>query len=124
MDPLFALLVLVAGAARAQGFTHAQAEAGKQAYAENCASCHGDALEGVRYGPPLKGGAFAEQWSGKPILDLYEYTSTKMPEENPGALAPDVYAATLAYILQQNGVLAGQQPLTATATWVVPTLRP
>lgn len=119
-----ALVGLAAGPAPAQGFTFAQAEFGQQAYAANCASCHGEALEGVRYGPPLKGGTFAEQWSGKPVRDLYEYTSTKMPEENPGALAPEVYAATLAYILQQNGVPAGPEPLTPAATWLVPALRP
>jgi hypothetical protein len=49
-----------------------------------------------------------------------------MPEENPGTLPAATYAATLAYVLQQNGVAAGEVPLTANAPadWVVPALRP
>jgi mono/diheme cytochrome c family protein len=70
-----AILFAASPPAAAQGiasFTAAQAETGKQAYVANCASCHGEALEGVRYGPPLKGPQFAEHWAGKPIRELYE----------------------------------------------------
>jgi mono/diheme cytochrome c family protein len=107
-------------------FTAAQAEAGKQAYTANCAACHGDALEGVRYGPPLKGLSFTEHWAGKPVRELYEYTATKMPEENPGTLPPETYAAVLAYVLQQNGVAAADVALAPNMppNWVVPPLRP
>jgi mono/diheme cytochrome c family protein len=112
---LSALAAAYAASSNAQTAAGEQAAAGREAYAAHCASCHGDALEGVRYGPPLKGDSFAERWSGKPVQALYEYTATNMPEDNPGGLDAAVYAATLAYILQQNGVAPGPLPLSATA---------
>ena len=38
-----------------------QAEAGKAAYAQNCASCHGDNLQGLT-GPTLRGNQFLGKW--------------------------------------------------------------
>lgn len=114
-----------ASAQTAPKFAEVQPGAGREAYTAHCASCHGDALEGVRYGPPLRGGSFAERWSGQPVRALYEYTATNMPEDNPGGLDAAVYAATLAYVLQQNGVEPAPIPLSAAQPdALLPQLRP
>jgi mono/diheme cytochrome c family protein len=45
-------------------YTTAQAALGRSAYAEHCASCHGDTLDGGQFGGPLRGVLFRQQWGG------------------------------------------------------------
>src|SRR5712691_5798042 len=73
--------------AQSQGvpvFTATQSDEGRAAYAQNCASCHGENLDDGRFGPPLKGTEFLQKWSEKTLEDLFTLTSTKMP---PGQAA-------------------------------------
>ena len=106
-------VALVAGqqapAAAAGPFTAAQADAGRTAYMQNCASCHGQNLAGP---PPLAGQAFMASWGGRTTRDLFAQVQT-MPPEARGALPPDVYLNITAFILQQNGRTPGNAPLTA-----------
>jgi alcohol dehydrogenase (cytochrome c) len=92
-------------------FTAAQAAKGKTAYAKNCASCHGQGLSGSEFAGGLNGTSFGQQWSGKTAESLFTYISTKMPPANPGELGSETYAQVIAYILQQNGVQAGDMEL-------------
>lgn len=92
-------------------FTAEQATRGAQAYAEHCAACHGDALEG-RTGPALKGPDFADPASDFHVGDIFGFISRMMPAMSPGSLDHDTYVAIMAYLLQQNGYPAGQQALT------------
>src|SRR5579862_807855 len=90
-------------------FTSAQAVAGKAAYQQACASCHGANVDDGASGPPLRGAAFLGKYGGKPASDLFTYVSTKMPAGNPGSLGGSEYAQIIAYVLQQNGFATGRK---------------
>jgi len=90
--------------------TAAQAEAGKAAYGVHCAVCHGGNLTNGAYGTPLAGEYFAQKWSGKSVLALFERVK-KMPPPNPDSLEDQLYLDVLAYVLQINGAERGEDPL-------------
>jgi alcohol dehydrogenase (cytochrome c) len=90
-------------------FTSAQAEAGKTAYAQNCASCHGANVDDGEFAPPLRGADFLRKYSGKPATELFNFTTSKMPPGNPGGIPRNVYAEILAFVLQQNGLPTGNK---------------
>lgn len=92
-------------------FTADQAAQGKAAYAQSCGSCHGVNLNGGEFASALKGPTFSQNWGGKNADELFSYINTKMPPANPGQLGPNVNAAIVAYILQQNGIQPGGTPL-------------
>ena len=84
----------------------AQVLEGRTAYAQNCASCHGDSLAGGQFATALKGPAFLAKWgegSGT-VADLYSYIHTSMPPGAAGALPNEIYAAIVALIMRENGV--------------------
>ena len=89
--------VLVWG--QAPMYTAAQAAQGKTTFTQNCASCHGSALDDGEFAPPLRGTVFSQQWGGKTVETLYTYTSTRMPPTGPGSLSGEEYARSVAYIL-------------------------
>lgn len=88
-----------------------QADTGKAIYAEQCASCHGANVDDGPFGPPLKGVEFQQRWGGKSVDTLFDYLDAQMPPAAPGSLGDDQYARVLAFLLQQNGVPPGTQPL-------------
>jgi polar amino acid transport system substrate-binding protein len=98
------------GADKPAVYTDAQATAGATVFANSCAGCHGQNLEGVS-GPPLAGQTFVKNWQGKSADDLFYIISHNMPADNPGSLKPDQYVDVLAFILQKNGYPAGSTPL-------------
>src|SRR5687768_16672591 len=69
-------------------FTAAQAAAGRTAYDQNCAACHGPDLRGV---PALAGPDFIGGWSTRPIKDLLGTIRSSMPPDRPGQLREEVY---------------------------------
>jgi mono/diheme cytochrome c family protein len=117
-----AVLILVSGVvlrARQQPeqqvapvFTSQQADAGRVAYAKNCASCHMPDLSGDNERPPLVGTSFMTTWGGRTTKEFLTYMSGAMPYGAP-ALDGDTYAALTAYILRFNGATAGTEPLSA-----------
>src|SRR5579862_6950151 len=64
-------------------FTAAQAAAGKDAYAKNCASCHGVQLNGSEFASALRGLTFTNNWGGRSAVEIFNYLSTKMPPASP-----------------------------------------
>src|SRR5207237_3670242 len=68
-------------------FTAAQATAGRDGYATNCASCHGRNLDDGEFAPPLKGAEFRLRWGGKSLDALFIDITTRMPTAAPGTLA-------------------------------------
>jgi len=86
-------------------YTAAQANNGEEIYFTFCVSCHPT----VTYTGP----AFKEHWAGKPLSDLYEWISEKMPKNEPGSLTPKQSVEAIAYILKLNKLPAGQAPLAA-----------
>ena len=112
------VLPLAAGAQPAKPVLYSadQASAGAAVYAQSCAACHGQQLEGVA-APALKGSAFGEMATAQGLTaqTLLDVIANTMPQSDPGSLKPEEFAAVTAYILQQNGYPAGSTALTTGA---------
>ena len=89
--------------------TAQDATRGGTLYKQQCASCHGDGLEG-RSGPSLSGGDFRSRW---PTADLIAKINNTMPQDNPGKLSAAQAADLAAYIQQAGPPAAAAQPATA-----------
>jgi S-disulfanyl-L-cysteine oxidoreductase SoxD len=115
-----AVLALAAGASGAPArisvwdgvYTDAQAERGHTLYSQSCARCHGPELWGTYEIPPLVG-RFMPYWSGSKLDALFDYVSTAMPLDHPGALGPGANADILAFILKSNDIPSGSTELSA-----------
>ena len=120
-EALVCLTALASGAGSLHGqenalsYTPQQSEQGRIAYAANCATCHGPHLSDGPLGKPLKGPEFMRKYGGHSVRDLYEITRTTMPSTKPGSLDAVTYAALVAFILHENAVVAGKEPLPADA---------
>ena len=121
-----ALLALAAGfhaTLRAQAtsvadgvYTEEQAKRGATVYGEQCASCHGEKMEGVAdLFPALTGDLFMKNWTGKSVGELYEKIATTMPALDPGSMKPDQVADIVADILSASKYPAGSTALVASA---------
>jgi mono/diheme cytochrome c family protein len=88
-------------------FTVEQAQRGQSVFSKVCSACHG--------GNEFRGPIFALTWMADPIGHLFEHISTTMPQDRPGSLSGEEYAAVLAYFLQLNGRRAGDSKLPADA---------
>jgi mono/diheme cytochrome c family protein len=94
-------------------YTAAQAGRGQAQYTQQCASCHGQSLEGIEIAPPLAGPDFVDKWTGQSMGDLFERIRTTMPKNKPGSLAREAVADITAYILSVNQYPAGSTDLPA-----------
>ena len=83
-------------------YTPEQAKRGATLYANECASCHGAALNGGESAPPLTGGEFFSNWNGLTVGDLFERIRVSMPADNPGKLTREQDADILAFMLNMN----------------------
>jgi len=92
-------------------YTEEQAKRGEPLYAQNCASCHGQSLEGMDMAPGLNGGAFLSNWTGLTVGDLFERIRLTMPQDDPGKLSRQQDADIVAYILLINKFPAGKTEL-------------
>jgi mono/diheme cytochrome c family protein len=79
-------------------------------YKEQCASCHGEALEGT-IGPPMAGDVFLAAWSGRSVAELVDKIHKTMPFNLPGSLSRQQSIDLAAYILQFSKFPAGQTEL-------------
>src|SRR5687768_4018792 len=92
-------------------YSEAQAKRGDALYKENCATCHGDNLEGSGPMPALAGKDFLASWQGKTVGDLYDKTFTTMPATAPGSLTPAQATDIVAYMLAAGRFKAGTADL-------------
>ncbi|HSH75116.1 MAG TPA: PQQ-binding-like beta-propeller repeat protein, partial [Longimicrobiales bacterium] len=97
----------------------AQADAGRNLYEDECASCHLSTLRGTLEAPELAGPNFLAQWGNRPVRALLSYLQGNMPPRASGSLDAEGYARIAAYILRTNGVGAGGVPLTSASAGVV-----
>ncbi len=96
-------------------YTEEQATKGATAYYQNCAMCHGPALDGQSggySGPALKGADFADPSYNFHVDEIFNFVAKLMPAATPGSLPPDQDVTIMAFILKQNGYPAGAQELT------------
>ena len=112
----------------APGFTQTQAAAGRTAYREHCADCHGARLEGPDVAPGLLGTRFDYSWRGKPV-GLLALHVRRMPPESvaePGSVSVEAHTNILAYILRMNGLDSGDielpSDMDALAKLIIPTI--
>ncbi|MCY3842493.1 MAG: cytochrome c [Acidobacteria bacterium] len=91
-------------------YTADQAARGGPVYQEQCASCHGDALEGL-VGPPLAGDGFLSIWSARPVVELVDKIHNTMPLQAAEPLSREQSIDLTAYVLQAGGFPAGQAAL-------------
>src|SRR5690606_22854056 len=120
---LLAAAIMLNLSATAQGqestrdgiYTAQQAAAGATLYTRSCIECHGATLRGGEAGPALTGAGFWNKWNGQPLAAFFQITASTMPVNNPGGFTPAEYASLVAFMLQQNGLPAGDTPLPAAA---------
>ena len=94
-------------------FTEEQVERGREAYMNNCASCHGEDLVGTTAEiPTLTAPAFRWSWQTRTIAEKFERIHTTMPPTSPGSLEDQTYADIVAYILNFNDYPTGEIELT------------
>ena len=82
-------------------YTTAQADRGEELATANCFGCH--------VAPEWSG--LVRAWSGRPLRELYQLIRLTMPQDNPGSLSREEYAAVVSYILELSGAAAGPTPL-------------
>jgi cytochrome c len=96
-------------------------KAGAQLYGEQCTSCHGDKLQGIRDpnlpqggGPALIGGRGTLNTPNFKITvesywpyatTLYDYVLRAMPYTAPGSLKPDEVYSLVAFILGEGNII-------------------
>lgn len=97
-------------------FTAAQAQAGQAAYKQQCEACHLADFSGSGDAPAVTGPDFRSKWGPRAVNELFTYLVQTMPPTNPGVLGEQGTLNVLAYLLQINGAVPGQQPLTATVS--------
>ena len=89
---------------------------GEDVYAQHCASCHGEDLEGMsEIGAPRLIGGRDTLDSDAPVKTIesywphastvYDYVHRAMPLQSPGSLDPDQVYAVTAYILGRAGIV-------------------
>lgn len=83
-------------------YTAEQAAEGKAVYQRVCSSCH--TLDWYQ-------GEALRAWDGASVYGLFEIILVGMPQDNPGSLPRKSYVDVLAYILELNGLPAGETPL-------------
>ena len=86
-------------------YTEEQATRGRDTYQMQCKSCHTPASH--------TGVTFASWWDRKPLSELFQFVTTRMPKNEPGSLQPDEYADVVAYLLKLNEMPSGREELPA-----------
>lgn len=94
-------------------FDSEQVAHGKALYADSCAKCHGDKLEG-NVAPALSGPAFAPAAKSHiTVGGIYQYMASNMPADKPGQMKDGEYADLMAYLLYVNGYDSGKTSMSA-----------
>ncbi len=91
-------------------YSSQQAARVKPIYEEQCASCHGTALEGA-VGGPLTGDGFLANWSGRPLSNLVDKIQKTMPFDSPGTLSRQQSIDLAAYMFEVGKFPAGRAEL-------------
>jgi S-disulfanyl-L-cysteine oxidoreductase SoxD len=91
-------------------YTQAQAKRGEAVYSTSCIGCH----EGRDAdGPQLMGKSFLDRWREDTLEPLFTFIKTTMPGNAPGSLDERTYIDVVAFVLEANGLPAGNRELSA-----------
>ena len=92
-------------------YTAEQAERGRTAYLEACASCHAKDLRGDSTAPSLIEESFSFQWDNTTVGELFVRIRTLMPSDRPNSLSTGRYRDIVAFLLQANRFGPGAREL-------------
>lgn len=92
-------------------YSAAQVARGRKAYDSLCARCHGEALGGGEDSPALVDQDFLNEWYGKSLGELVEYTREEMPSDGPGKVTRKQSTDITAYVLSANDFPSGPREL-------------
>lgn len=92
-------------------FTAAQSERGQSLFNTHCVRCHSI--------QEFRGPAFNTLWAGTPLSALYVRIANTMPLDQPGSLGTAEATAITAYILEENGMPAGESALSGDLEWLM-----
>ncbi|MBL4573751.1 MAG: PQQ-binding-like beta-propeller repeat protein [Gammaproteobacteria bacterium] len=98
---------------------NSQAEIGADAFASNCAACHGANLEGTTLGPILSGNSFVQRWGTQTPALLLNNIQANMPPGGNDGLSDEDYTNIVAHILSSNGVDTVTEALTASTDFEI-----
>jgi mono/diheme cytochrome c family protein len=96
-------------------YSEEQARRGRATYSEHCLECHGRDLTGDVENRPLTGGEFFSNWDGSAMSTLFDRIRITMPGDKPGTLNRQQIADILAFVMQFNGLPAGNTELSTRA---------
>jgi cytochrome c-type protein NapC len=95
-------------------FTVEQADAGRQLFERFCSPCHGTKLEGTAGAPALSGASWQQRFTGARLLTVWGEIKGPMAQYANVTLTTQESLDILSFLLQQNGLPAGMQPLADT----------
>jgi mono/diheme cytochrome c family protein len=84
-------------------YTPEQVTKGKDIAAAACLSCHKPAEH--------SGQRFWDTLVNRSVWDFFSYLKKDMPQDNPGSLGDEDYAAVVSYIFSLNSMPSGAKPL-------------
>ena len=96
-----------------------QAVLGAEAFATNCAACHGTSLEGTTLGPLLSGFSWVQRWGSQTPELLLNNIQANMPPGGNDNITDEDYLNIVAHILQVNGVDSVFNALTASSVFEI-----
>jgi alcohol dehydrogenase (cytochrome c) len=110
--PARAQIVIAGG--NSPDFTAEQARAGAVVYEQNCAACHGAALQGS-VALSLSSLQFLRHWADglHTVGDLFDLIKERMPKQAPGSLTERQYLEVTSFILSKNGYAPSDTPMAA-----------
>jgi polar amino acid transport system substrate-binding protein len=94
-------------------YSVAQATAGAKLFEDSCSGCHGAKLQGGT-GPSLSGVDWKQRFGEAKLLTVFGEIKGPMAEYAGATFTTQQSLDILAYLLQQNGLVAGNMPLTNT----------
>jgi mono/diheme cytochrome c family protein len=97
-------------------YSEEQAKRGEVVYAETCANCHGEQMEGIDMSPALVGATFNSNWNTLTVGDLFDRIRLTMPMDRLGSITPQQNADVIAYMLKANQYPVGTTELPNTVT--------
>jgi len=96
--------------ARDRVYSEAQAGRGRTIFSAQCASCHGQSLQGDS-APPLVGDDFLADWGSQPLSELVNRIQRTMTANKPGKLTREQATDLVALILQNGKFPSGSTEL-------------
>jgi len=99
-------------------YTKAQADGAKKQFDKMCADCHPFTVA-ARKKPkdvPLGDEPFFDAWSDRPLSELVTLITLTMPNDGSATVNDAEAMDLVAYMLQQNGMPTGPNPLSTDST--------